>query len=63
MQAYVDDSAKHAMENGGTGIYINLKDGSKKKMLVKSTGRDPSNFCVEAETLKLAVRTMLEQKN
>lgn len=31
MQAYVDDSAKHAMENGGTGIYINLKDGSKKK--------------------------------
>lgn len=34
----------------------------KKKMLVKATGRDPSNFCVEAETLKLAVRTMLEQK-
>lgn len=31
-------------------------------MLVKSTGRDPSNFCVEAETLKLAVRTMLEHK-
>lgn len=60
--AYTDGSAKNSTENGGGGILLKLKHGTKKTQSV-ATGKYSSNFRAEAEALRTAADMLLSEKD
>jgi ribonuclease HI len=58
---YTDGSATNAIENGGGGIFIKLKDVIHTEAI--ATGRYCNNFCAEVAALKQAAETLITHKD
>ena len=61
-RVYTDGSAENATQNGGAGVYIQLKDGTEDKAHCP-TGKFCNNYKAETEAIRMACTKLLEHQD